>query len=88
MSELAHTPRPCGHTVSFKKIDVFCTKTCGRPHWNTPLVRKMSALENPLTCGRLLWTAPNFSLILLLFFGKISLCENKNCKTRSFYRVT
>jgi len=46
----------------FEKSDVFCTKKCGRPHLNNPLVRKMSALDKappPPDCGRLLWTALN-----------------------------
>jgi len=29
------------------------------PH---PIVRKMSALDNPPECGRFLWTAPNLIL--------------------------
>jgi len=40
---------------------VFFT-VCGRSHLKKPLIRKMSALDNPLDppeCGRLLWMAPN-----------------------------
>jgi len=28
---------PSGHTMNFKKSDVFCTKKCGRPHLKNPL---------------------------------------------------
>jgi len=45
MSALAQpTPCPCGHTINFKKSEVFYTKKSA-----FPLVRKMSALDKPLS---------------------------------------
>jgi len=64
------TPPPCqGEEVvpppplsvrthyKFRKIRSFCTKKCGRPHLKNPLVRKMSALDNPHLSDRGSWTA-------------------------------
>jgi len=42
-------PCPCGHTINFENLEVFCTKKCGRP-----LVRKISGLDklpSPLTAN-------------------------------------
>jgi len=33
----------------------------GHQHLKKPVVHKMSALDNHLDCGRLLWTAPNLA---------------------------
>jgi len=42
---------PCEATINFKKFRGFCTKNCGGPHLKSPppVIRKVSALENPLT---------------------------------------
>jgi len=59
---------PFGHTINFEKSDVFCTKNCKRPHLKNPfpLVRKISALDNPLLdCRRLLWIRRPLSILCL-----------------------
>jgi len=60
MFALAQPPCLCGHTIYFKKYEVFCSKKCGHPHLKTSLVRKKSVLDKtlPPNCGRLLWTTP------------------------------
>jgi len=72
---LTPTPCPCGgHTINFKKSEIFCAKKCGRPHLkNTlPLVRKMFALDNPPhpDCGHRLWTEPLMG-VFTIFYGCI-----------------
>jgi len=53
---------PYGHTINFENSEVFCTKKCGRPHLknpSSPLVRKMSALNEP-----------NYPLNADVFYGR------------------
>jgi len=54
------------------------------------LIRKMSALERNPDCGRLLWTVPNFSLILfiIIFWAKLDYVKIESAKLVAFDRVT
>jgi len=54
LNPLPPPPCPCGHTINFKKSEVFYTKKCRRPHLKKA---PWSALDTPPDCGRLLWTA-------------------------------
>jgi len=68
------SPCPCGHTINFKKSDVFCAKKCERPH-----------LKNPLVCtGQPLLTADVFSgrLVPNTSFSKLHLkiCHYRKLK--------
>jgi len=40
-------PCPCRHTINFEKSEVICTIKSGDLVWRTPLVRKISVLDNP-----------------------------------------
>jgi len=48
----------------------------------------MSALENPLDCRRLLWTAPNFTLILFVILAKLVYVKRETTNLVAFDRVT
>jgi len=64
LSAMAHIPFSVWtHRENFEKLEVFCTKKCGRPHLKNfppPLSEKCPQWANPLPpeWRRLLWTAP------------------------------
>jgi len=67
---------------------MFFAPKCADVRIGIPPYLKMSALENPPDCGRLLWTAPNFSLILLIFLAKLVYVKIETAKVVAFDRVT
>jgi len=48
----------------------------------------MFALEKPPNCGRLLWTAPNFSFNFAYFLAKLVYLKIETAKLVAFDRVT
>jgi len=60
---------PLGHTINFKKSEIFCAKNCGCPHLKNPLFAKCPHWTTPPLpdCGRLLWKAPYQKFLQLKF---------------------
>jgi len=53
-----------------------------------PCLKNVRTGKPPPDCGRLLWTVPNFSLILLIFSAKLVYVKIETAKLVAFDRMT